>query len=115
MNLSQEVSSMETELVSLRTENDLLKKQAAVVEWENEQLKRLLTRSNVERDTYLRRSEAIKTLLDQCGASLVNGIQKFHATERELQEQQLGVGEDKPQFLTAPSKDDRLPSNSLVN
>lgn len=102
MNLAQEVSSMETELISLRTEIEMRRQREAVLENENESQRRAIARLQSERDNAIRRADSIKVLLDQCGASLVSGIQKFHATERELQEQALGVGQDEPpKFLVS--------------
>ncbi len=75
---------METELASLRAEVDMRKQREAVLEWEVENLKKLLTATTGERDTFRRRSESLKVLLDQTGSALVAGIQKFNATEREL-------------------------------
>jgi regulator of replication initiation timing len=101
MNLANEVSTIETELQSLRVEVDLLKHGKALLEFENETLRRTLAKSQIERDNYMRRAEAIKALLDLTGASLVSGINKYHATERELQAQQLAEGEDPPpKFLS---------------
>mgnify|MGYP001604789661 CR=1 FL=1 len=105
MNLSQEVSTMETELVSLRAEVDMRRQREAVLEWEVDSLKKQLTTTQAERDTFRRRADSIKVLLDQTGAALVNGIQKFHASERELQEQVLGVSQDdSPKFISEASR-----------
>jgi predicted nucleic acid-binding Zn-ribbon protein len=102
MNLSQEVSSMETELASLRSEVDMRKQREAVLEWEVENLKRLLAVSTAERDTFRRRAESLKILLDQAGSTLVAGIQKFNATERELASSV--DNEPLPKFLSPASK-----------
>ncbi len=105
MNLSQEVSTMETELVSLRAECDMRRQREAVLEWEIDSLKKLLTAATTDRDTFRRRSDALKVLLDHAGSSLVAGIQKFNATEREIQE--IGISNDTdplPKFLSTASK-----------
>lgn len=106
MNLAQEVSSMETRMISLESETEMLRQHSAVLESENESQRQVIARLQAERDSAMRRAEAIKVLLDQTGASLVSGIQKFHASERELQEQVLGVGskEDMPKFLTTAER-----------
>lgn len=112
MNLANEVSSMETELVSLRSEIDILRKHQGLAEFENEQLRRALAKCQSERDNYMRRAEAIKSLLDQTGASLVNSIRKYHESERELQEDALGVGDDdRPKFLTNGERVVTMPEN----
>lgn len=102
MNLANEISSMESELESLRSENHVLKNNKAIIEFENESLRRALAKTQADRDNFMRRAEAIKSLLDQTGASLVSGINKYHESERELQERRLAEGEDDamPMFLT---------------
>jgi chromosome segregation ATPase len=107
MNLSQEVSTMETELVSLRAECDMRRQREAVLEWEIDSLKKQLTAAISDRDTFRRRADSLKVLLDQTGSSLVAGIQKYNATERDLQESQIGVGNETdplPKFLSTASK-----------
>lgn len=99
MNLANEVSSLETQLANALAELELRKKTQDVLEFENDQLRRANSRLQGERDNYMRRSEQIKSILDQTGASLVHSIQKYHDSERELQEEALGVGKDTPAFL----------------
>ena len=84
MNLANEVSAMETELASLRVEVGLLRHGKGLMEYEIESLRRELAKARTERDNYLRRAEATKVLLDMTGSNLVSGINKYHATEREL-------------------------------
>ena len=102
MNLINEISSMETELQSLRSENEVLKHNKAIIEFENESLRRALAKAHADRDNFMRRAEAIKSLLDQTGANLVSGMNRYHESERELQERQLAEadGDDLPKFLT---------------
>lgn len=102
MNLAQEVSSMETELISLRTELDLRKQRESVLDSEVSQLRTALTRAENLRDIYLRRSEAIKTLLDQTGAALVSSIRKFHDSERE--EREIDSNVERPKFLASAER-----------
>lgn len=85
MTLAHEISALETEIEHLRTENSVQRKHIDMLEWENEQLKRANEKALAERDNYLRRSEAIRALLDSTGAMLVNSIKKFHESEHELQ------------------------------
>lgn len=102
MNLTNEISSLESEVQSLRSENEVYKHNKAIIEFENENLRRALAKSQAERDNLLRRAEAIKSLLDQTGANLVSGMNRYHESERELQERQLASeqGDSKPLFLS---------------
>jgi regulator of replication initiation timing len=102
MNLANEISTLESELQSLRSENEVLKHNKAIIEFENESLRRALAKAQADRDNFMRRAEAIKSLLDQTGANLVAGINKYHESERELQERQLAADADPdlPIFLT---------------
>jgi hypothetical protein len=100
MNLANEISSLETELQSLRTENEVLKSNKAIIEFENESLRRQNARVNAERDNLMRRAEAIKSLLDQIGGSLMLGLRKFHENERDIDRAQLAAeSTDLPMFL----------------
>ncbi|MFH0301406.1 hypothetical protein AAFX91_30145 [Bradyrhizobium sp. 31Argb] len=98
MNLANEVSTLQTEIESLRSENETLKHNKAILDFENEGLRRQLARANADRDAMMRRGEAIKSLLDQTGAALMHGLQKFHDTERELDERRSVDGSE-VQFL----------------
>lgn len=105
MSTALDVAEMESEIAQLRSENAVQKQHIAVLEFENDSLKAEIDRLRTERDHYMRRSDAIKVLLDQTGASLVAGIQKYNSSEREIQEKTLGVGnDDRPRFLTDASK-----------
>jgi regulator of replication initiation timing len=93
MNLASEVSSVLNELESVKAETRILREREIALETENTQLRDLLGRTQVERDTYLRQSEAMKSILTQAGSGLVNAMNAFKAGERELQEQPLGLGQ----------------------
>ena len=95
MSLAQDISAIETEVETLRAENNVQRQHIGVLEFENEQLRRANDRVMAERDIFLRRSEAIKGLLDQTGAMLVSSMRKFHESERDLQEQR---GDAKPRL-----------------
>ncbi|WP_063685601.1 hypothetical protein [Bradyrhizobium stylosanthis] len=100
MNLANEISSLETELQSLRTENEVLKSNKAIIEFENDSLRRQVTKVNAERDNLMRRAESIKSLLDQIGGSLMLGLRKFHDNERDIAAAQLTAEtDDMPMFL----------------
>lgn len=104
-NLINEISAMESELEGLRSENQMQGKHIAVLEFENDQLRKALNHAKGERDNFMRRSDKIKSLLNATGAALVTGIQEFHNSERERQEEQLGVGTgDKPKFLSTAER-----------
>jgi predicted nucleic acid-binding Zn-ribbon protein len=96
---------METELDSLRSEVRIRADREVALETEVSQLRATLTKVNAERDNYMRRAEAIKSILDQTGSGLVNAMRVFHASERELQEQALGAdSEPPPRFISEGSK-----------
>jgi hypothetical protein len=103
--IANDVAEMESEIAGLRSENAVQRQMIAVLEFENASQKQEIERLRSERDHFMRRSDAIKVLLDQAGSSLVAGIQKFNASEREIQEKKLGVGDDdKPRFLSEARK-----------
>lgn len=104
ISVANEVSSMETELISLRSEIDILKKHQGVIEFENDQLRKSLAKSQTERDNYMRRAEAIKTLLDQTGSSLVHGIEEYHRSERKLVEETTSSDAPPPRMLSTAER-----------
>lgn len=106
MNVVNEISSIMSELDSLRAENRIMREREVALETENDQLRRLTAKINVERDTYLRKAEAMQSILTQAGTSLVNAMQAYRAGEREVQEQQLDVGnqKDMPKFISEATK-----------
>jgi regulator of replication initiation timing len=85
MSLATEISILETDLEQLKQENSVQRQHIEVMEFENDMLRKTLARAQYERDVYMRRAEAIKGLLDQTGALIVNSINKFHDSEMELQ------------------------------
>ncbi|MCD9817622.1 hypothetical protein [Bradyrhizobium japonicum] len=93
MTLASDIMKLETELQSCRTEVDALGMKNAVLEFENDSLKQQLAKANADRDTLIRRSEAIKSLLDQCGATLVHGLKQYAASEREIERREQLSGE----------------------
>ncbi|MCP3472322.1 hypothetical protein NLM33_18570 [Bradyrhizobium sp. CCGUVB1N3] len=104
MNLANESSSLETDLQSLRTENEVLNRNKALIEFENESLRRQVAKVNAERDNLMRRAEVIKSLLDQIGGSLMLGLRKFHDNERDIAAAQLTTETgEMPMFLAQAS------------
>lgn len=91
MNLANEVSTLETELESLRSENHVLKQERGLLEFETDQLRKALTKSNAERDHHMVKKGELKALLDSAGALLVNGVRKYHDANIQEQEAALAV------------------------
>lgn len=87
MNLANEVSSMQSELESLRSENHILKRELEVTQFENDQLRKALDKAQGERDHHMTKKGELKALLDAAGNLLVNGVRKYH--EATLQEVDL--------------------------
>lgn len=85
MNLANEVSSLVSELESLRCTNETLKNANSILEFENTQLHKALDKALSERDHHMLKKAELKTLLDQTGAQLVSGIKKFHEPNPELE------------------------------
>ena len=83
MNLINELSSMESELESLRAECKVLREAKLILEFENDQLKRRLSQVEEQRDGHLAGKVRLKTLLDQAGQHLVSGINRFNDEMRE--------------------------------
>jgi hypothetical protein len=86
LNLANEVSTMETELVSLRNENNVLKRQLDMSEFELDQAKKALNKASGERDHHMNKRGELKALLDAAGTLLVHGVRKYHdIVEEEAQ------------------------------
>jgi hypothetical protein len=83
MNLVNELSSMETELESLRSEVKILREAKLVSDFEIGQLKLRLVHAEEARDGHLAGKVRLKTLLDQAGQHLVMGIQRYNDEMRE--------------------------------
>jgi hypothetical protein len=80
LNLANEVSTMETELISLRQENNVLKRQLDMSEFELDQAKKALAKAAFERDHHMNKRGELKALLDAAGTLLVHGVRKYHDT-----------------------------------
>ena len=59
MTLANEISKLETEQQSMRAEIDALGKKNAVLEFENDDLKKQLAKANADRDALMRRKPNI--------------------------------------------------------
>lgn len=101
MNLANEISTLMSEVESLRASAETFKHSNAILEFENSQLRGALEKVQSERDHHMVKKAELKTLLDQCGASLVSGIAKFHEQNRAEQLEGLRV-DDPPKFLSKP-------------
>lgn len=100
MSVSNEVSSLESQLESLQSENRLLNNARIINEFELSELRRANARLQSERDAALDSASQMKVILDQAGAAIVQGMNKFHATKRASQETELQVnGGAAPLFL----------------
>jgi regulator of replication initiation timing len=77
-NVMNEISSMESELESLRAENKILRESRLILDFENEQLKRRLAQCEEMCNTHLAGKVRLKTILDQAGQHLVQGIQRYN-------------------------------------
>ena len=78
MNLVNEISSLESELESLRAEAKVLRENKIRLEFENDQLTRRLAIVEEQRDGHLAGKVRLKTLLDQAGQQLVAGITRYN-------------------------------------
>lgn len=99
MNLSNEVSSLESRVESLSAENQVLNNSRVINECENAQLRLANHRLQAERDAALETAAQLKIILDQAGAAIVHGMNRFNAVKRNSQEEQL-ENDEKPLFLT---------------
>lgn len=99
MNLANEISTLQSELESFKATTETLRHTNAILEFENTQLRGALDKANSARDHYMMRQASLKTLLDQTGASLVAGIQRFHDDAREAQLEAMR-DDSPPKFLT---------------
>jgi regulator of replication initiation timing len=79
MNLANELAALQSELESLRSENKILRENKIVLDFEIDQLKRRLSHAEQSRDAHLAGKVRLKTLLDETGASLVAGINRYNA------------------------------------
>ena len=78
MNLVNEISSLESELESLRAEVKVHRENKIRLEFENDQLTRRLAIVEEQRDGHLAGKVRLKTLLDQAGQQLVAGITRYN-------------------------------------
>lgn len=103
MNVSNEVASLESLVESLSAENKMLNNSRIINESELGQLRLANHKLQAERDSALQTAAQLKTILDQAGAAIVHGLNKFQSVKRADQEEQLGIanGHDKPPLFLA--------------
>lgn len=82
MNIVNEISSVLTEVESLRAEVKILREAKIVADFEIDQLRRRNATLQERYDIRISRETRLKTILDQAGQSLVNGINQYNAEER---------------------------------
>ena len=99
MNLVNEISSLETELESLRAECKILREAKIIADFEAEQTRRRLVIVEAQRDAHLSGKVRLKTILDQAGQHLVSGINRYNDEARLEQHELIGVGEAAPKQL----------------
>jgi len=84
MNLINELSSMESELESLRSECRILREGKIVADFEIDQLRRRNTQLEERADYHMAGKVRLKTVLDRTGADLVAAIQQYTDEMREI-------------------------------
>jgi hypothetical protein len=95
---------LESQVESLTAENEILNRARSMTEFEVETLRKANERLQAERDAALDASSQMKIILDQAGAAIVQGMQKFHVVRKasperlKLQEEALMDG-PAPRFL----------------
>ncbi len=100
MNLANEISTLQSELESLRSEAKIARERVIVLEFENDQLKRRLVATEVERNSHLSGKVRLKTLLDQAGQHLVSGIKRYNDETRDEQYATMTEAEPPPMMIT---------------
>jgi hypothetical protein len=93
VNLVNEISTLQTELESLRAENKILRETKIITDFELDQLKRRITMVEAQRDAHLSGKTRLKTILDQAGQQLVSGINRYNDEARVEQTELIGVTE----------------------
>jgi regulator of replication initiation timing len=83
---------MQSEVESLRADNNVLKRANEMLQFENDQLSKALDKAKTERDHHMVKRGELKALLDGAGNFLVAGIRKYHdAIVQEQAVQELPI------------------------
>lgn len=96
MNVMNEISTMQSRLESLEAENKILRESKMITDFEIDQLKRRLAQTEEQRDSHLAGKVRLKTILDQAGQHLVQGITRYNEEMREA----LGVAPEPQRVIT---------------
>ena len=78
MNLINELSSLESELESLRSECKISRESKIISDFENDQLRRRNVLLEEKCERLIVSNSRLKTLLDRTGADLVAAIQRYN-------------------------------------
>lgn len=89
--IAEQISEMQTEVISLREQNKLLEVDVAVLSQENQQLRTELIRARAEAQTWMLKCTEVQTLVESTSLALVHGLNRIRETKRAVQEEQLGV------------------------
>jgi hypothetical protein len=84
MNIVNEVSSVLTEVESLRSEVKILREAKILSDFETDQLRRHNTRLQERVDWMIADCAEMKSIVDQTGAALVSFMNKFNERRREI-------------------------------
>jgi hypothetical protein len=99
MTISNEVQSLESQNESLQAENRLLNNARILNEFELSELRRANARLQSERDAAMDSASQMKVILDQAGAAIVQGMNRFYGGLRLKQEEALIDSTSTPLFL----------------
>ena len=103
MNIVNEMSSVLTEVESLRSEVKVLREAKIVADFELDQLRRRNAQLLERIEIRVGREMRLKTILDQAGQSLVSGINQYNAEERTREQPEL-IGSEAPRYLNGPAE-----------
>ena len=108
MNIVNEMSSVLTEVESLRAEVKILREGKILGDFEIDQLRRQLVlerERNValqdKADHRLRRETTLRTMLNEVGRSIVAQVNAFNVEERSTEQPEL-IGAEAPRYLNGP-------------
>ena len=95
VNIVSELSTVMTELESLRAENKILRESKIISDFENDQIRRAYALEREKNARLLSGNSRLKTILDQAGQGLVNGVNQYNAEERTREQPEM-IGEPTP-------------------
>lgn len=106
--ITEQISEMQIELETLRTERETLRIDNAVLLTENQSLRHQLNKERALKEQWMLRCTEVQTLVQQTSIALVHGITRIKELKKASQEAELDVGDDSdrpsPEFLK-----DRVP------